>query len=186
MMAWRGKTVDGKFAAEIQASVLKELDRQCREAGSSETGGILVGRYSDDLSLAIVREATPPPTDSRKARFWFVRGVHGLRDLLRERWRADERTFYIGEWHLHPVNYVEPSGDDFLQMLQIKRAKEYDCKEPLLLILGAGECKGQRMLRLFVFPSNEAPLELHGTFEDQRKRHAERLRRCIRVIMQNL
>ena len=168
MMAWRGKTLDGKFAAEIQASVLNAVDRHCRDAGTSETGGILVGRYSEDLALAIVREATPPPTDSKMARYWFVRGVRGLRHLLRERWRAEERTFYIGEWHLHPVNYIEPSSDDFRQMFQIKRAKEYDCKEPLLLIVGAGRNNGQRILRLFVFPSEEAPLELHGSFENQR------------------
>lgn len=82
MKTWLGKTIDGRFALEIEASVVGTLDRYCLSAGSSETGGILVGRYSDDLSLAIVLEATPPPSDSKRGRAWFVRGGNGLRNLL--------------------------------------------------------------------------------------------------------
>lgn len=160
MMSWRGKTGEGTFAVEVRASVLSALDRYCRDAGSSETGGILVGLYSDDLSLAIVSEATPPPTDSRRGRSWFVRGVNGLREMLGQRWRAKERNFYIGEWHFHPATHVEPSGDDFAQMLEISHAREYDCKEPLLLILGAGKHEGHRDFRAFVCPAGASPREL--------------------------
>lgn len=160
MTAWSGRTVDGAFAVQFRATVLRELDRHCREAGSSETGGILIGRYSEDLSMAIVREATPPPPDSRRGHSWFVRGVNGLRDILGKRWRAKERTHYLGEWHFHPVAHVEPSGDDFAQMFEISHAKEYDCKEPLLLILGAGQRQGQRTFRAFVCPAGGTPSEL--------------------------
>lgn len=167
MKAWRGKTEDGTFAVEIQSSVLSALERYCRGAGLSETGGILVGRYSEDLSLAIVCEATPPPTDSRRGRAWFVRGVNGLRDMLGKRWRAKERTYYVGEWHFHPATHVEPSSDDFEQMLEISRARQYECREPLLLILGAGQNQGQRIFRAFVCPAEDAPMELHVMNEDQ-------------------
>jgi hypothetical protein len=161
MMTWKGKTVDGTFAVVFHSFALSALDRYCRDAGSSETGGILVGRYSDDLSLASVREATPPPTDSKRGRSWFVRGVNGLRELLGKRWQGNERTFYVGEWHFHPASHVEPSDDDFAQMLKIGQSKEYNCKEPLLLILGAGKRDGQRVFRAFVCPAEDAPMELH-------------------------
>lgn len=160
MRSWKGKTDDGTFAVELPLSVLGALDRYCRDAGSVETGGILIGRYSDDLALAIVREATPPPTDSKGGRSWFVRGVSGLREMLGKRWRAKERTFYIGEWHFHPANHVEPSGDDFAQMIEISRAREYDCKDPLLLILGASKAEGERIFRAFVCSAAVTPLEL--------------------------
>ncbi|ADO70219.1 Mov34/MPN/PAD-1 family protein [Stigmatella aurantiaca] len=160
MTDWSGKTADGTFAVQIQAPVLGALDRLCREAGAFETGGILIGRYSDDLAVAIVREATPPPLDSRRGRSWFVRGVGGLGDILGNSWRAKERTYYVGEWHFHPVAHIEPSGDDFDQMLKISHAKKYDCKEPLLLILGTGKQDGWRSLRAFVCPAGCAPLEL--------------------------
>lgn len=45
-------------------------------------------------------------------------------------------------------------------MLEISLAKAYDCKEPLLLILGAGRRQGQRTFRAFVCPAGGAPLEL--------------------------
>lgn len=160
MTTWRGKTEDGTFAVELQASVLSALDRYCRDAGSSETGGILVGRYSEDLSLAIIREATPPPADSRRGHAWFVRGAHGLREMLSKRWRARERTYYVGEWHFHPAPHVEPSSDDFEQMIEISRAREYECKEPLLLIFGARRCEGRRIFRAFVCQAGELPLEI--------------------------
>ena len=167
MRTWNGRTEDGAFAVALEGSALRALDRYCRDAGSVETGGILIGRYSDDLALAIVREATPPPTDSKRGRSWFVRGVTGLSEMLGKRWRARERTFYIGEWHFHPVNCVEPSRQDFAQMLEISRGREYSCKEPLLLILGAGKREDLRVFRAFVCPANDAPMEFHRANEDE-------------------
>jgi integrative and conjugative element protein (TIGR02256 family) len=166
MKTWKGRTADGTFGVELQDSVLGALDRYCHDAGSVETGGILIGRYSDDLALAIVREATPPPKDSTRGRSWFVRGVSGLREMLGKRWSAKERTFYIGEWHFHPANHVEPSSDDFAQMIEISEAREYDCKEPLLLILGATKHGGQRIFRAFVCLAEVEPMELRQAEDD--------------------
>lgn len=132
----------------------------CRDVGSVETGGILVGRYSLDLKLAIVREATPPPSDSRRGRTWFNRGVAGLREMLAQRWRAKDRTHYLGEWHFHPVPSVVPSADDFLQMVQIAHNSEYQCREPLLVIVGAKKIESDRAVRAFVCPTSKSPMEL--------------------------
>lgn len=159
-MTWRGKTADGTFMVEIQDTVVNALDRYCRKAGTSETGGILVGRYSEDLSVATVYEATPPPSDSRRGRSWFVRGVSGLREMLHKRWRLKERTHYLGEWHFHPIANIEPSSDDFEQMVEISSSTDYDCKEPLLLIFGTRQRQEQRPFRAFVCPDNGAPQEL--------------------------
>lgn len=160
MKSWMGRSGDGVFGVELHASMLSTLDRYCREAASLETGGILVGRYSNDRSLAVVGEATPPPSDSRRGRSWFVRGVNGLRDMLHKRWSAKDRTHYVGEWHYHPTDHVEPSDDDIAQMIEISLAKKYDCKEPLLLILGARNLRGQRLFRIFVCPGDGPPVEL--------------------------
>lgn len=168
MRTWRGRTEDGTYAIEIHPSVLLNIDQYCHNAGSVETGGILIGRYSEDLALAIVLEATLPPTDSKRGRSWFVRGVNGLREMLWTRWWSDERTFYIGEWHFHPVPSVEPSGADFSQMTQISRAHEYDCKEPLLIIFGATKKKGERTFRAFVSPSTKKTMEFRRMEDDPR------------------
>jgi integrative and conjugative element protein (TIGR02256 family) len=159
MMGWIGRTIDGEFKIQIETSVLQSLEHFCMQSDRRETGGILVGRYSDDLAVAIVREATPPPSDSRFGRSWFVRGIRGLREILAKKWSASERTYYIGEWHFHPASRVEPSADDFQQMVEIGHAMKYDCREPLLIILGSSRRKGNRDLRAFVCPAGSAPRE---------------------------
>jgi integrative and conjugative element protein (TIGR02256 family) len=161
MKPWRGSTEDGRFAVELPASVRSALDGFCAESGAVETGGILVGRYSDDLIRALVCEATPPPSDSKRGRSWFIRGVSGLREMLGRRWQARERSFYVGEWHFHPATSVSPSSDDFSQMLKISQTRDYDCKAPLMLIFGAVKHEGARIFRAFVCPVDGAPLELH-------------------------
>lgn len=150
MKTWQGQTADCEFAVELQGSVLKALDQYCSDAGSLETGGILIGYYTNGSLLAIIREATPPPPDSKRGRSQFERGVTGLRKLLGKRWLAKERTFYLGEWHFHPASCVEPSSQDFAQMIEISQARRYDCKEPLLLILGNKSLTGKRPLRIFI------------------------------------
>jgi integrative and conjugative element protein (TIGR02256 family) len=159
MTAWRGWTADRRYGVLIEASALVALDRMCGEAGRVETGGVLVGVYSADLSLAIVREVTPPPSDSRRGRSRFERGVAGLREMLRRRWRSKRRTYYLGEWHFHPAPRVEPSREDFAQMAEIAKADEYNCSEPLLVILGAVHNNGLRMMRAFVCPKGNSPAE---------------------------
>jgi len=165
MTTWSGRTSDGTYGLLLEDPALRDLDRMCRDTAAVETGGVLIGRYSVDLAVAIVREATPPPSDSRRGHTWFERGVAGLREMLGRRWRARERTYYVGEWHFHPASRVVPSSDDFSQMVQIAHAEEYDCKEPLLVILGAGESRGMRSLRAFVCPVGGSPLELLPTKE---------------------
>jgi hypothetical protein len=155
----------------IEAPALRDLDRMCTAAGDIETGGVLIGRYSADLAVAIVREATQPPSDSRQGPSWFIRGVAGLRDMLVRRWRSKERTYYVGEWHFHPASHVEPSTDDFTQMVQIARTDDYNCREPLLVILGAARSKDRdREVRAFVCPAARSPIELHREEPPLRRR----------------
>ena len=135
------------------------IDRYCTDAGSSETGGILVGHYSEDLSLAIVLEATPPPTDSRRGHTWFVRGVGGLRDMLSKRWRAKERTYYVGEWHFHPAFEPKPSEVDFSSARAIANDQALHCPEPILLIIGGTKKTGYEM-RAFVVTKVHGHIEL--------------------------
>jgi integrative and conjugative element protein (TIGR02256 family) len=158
--SWNGWTPDGAYGLRIEAGAFGELDRICREAGLVETGGILVGCYSHDLTMAIVHEVTPPPSDSRRGHTWFNRGVAGLRDMLAQRWRARDRTHYLGEWHFHPASIIVPSTEDFSQMITISKADEYKCREPLLVILGSSEREGARALRVFICPAGGSPTEV--------------------------
>lgn len=79
--------------------------------------------------------------------------------MLRERWAAEPRTHYLGEWHFHTANVPWPSGQDMKQMRAVAQDPKYDCAQPLLVIVcPAGE--GQWVIKSYVFPSGTSPEEL--------------------------
>lgn len=100
-----------------------------------ETGGIIIGHYDVTFQNAIITECTRPPEDSKAARLRFYRGIKGLKSLLQKYWK-ERNEYYLGEWHLHPGSSPNPSHTDIEQMKKIAKDKNFNCKEPILLILG--------------------------------------------------
>jgi hypothetical protein len=147
------------FALRITAESWRQIDRECSRSGAFETGGILVGHYTNDNSTAFVTEALLPPKDSSRSTNWFHRGVAGLKGVLAMRWKSEFRTFYIGEWHYHPSRVVKPSVDDMAQMHAINADPLFQCREPVMIIVGQGVNSGERPVRAFVFPSGGSVIE---------------------------
>ncbi len=115
----------------------------------SETGGVLIGRYSKNGAIAHVEIASAPPGDSSAGLDWFERGKNGLGDLLREQWNHPQRRYYVGEWHFHPIGRAEPSPQDRQQMAEIARDPNYHCERPLLIIASPATLR-RRTARVFV------------------------------------
>lgn len=132
---------DGRFGLVLSESVVQEVFSLCARAGSKETGGILVGRYSESNNAAIVTKASPPPPDSRSGWNWFTRGVRGLQRWLDSLWREPDRSYYLGEWHFHPGAAPVASDTDARQMEAIAADPKYNCPEPVLLIIGGTPTK---------------------------------------------
>lgn len=156
----RWETASGEYALIVQYEAWSSIEKECKNAHDRETGGILIGFYTEDMSTAVVTEASGPPSDSRRSHSWFWRGVAGLKNLLIRRWSLKQRTYYIGEWHYHPIFRIELSGDDLAQMRSISRDSNYHCREPIMIIVGK-ECSGGRPIRAFLFPQGEAHLEFN-------------------------
>lgn len=114
---------------------IQRLGKVSRAGAGRETGGILIGWYSPDGTTATVTEVTGPPAGSRQGHSFFERSNFGLRTLLRERWLASPRSYYIGEWHLHAANVPEPSEQDIRQMRAVASDQRYECTAPLLVIV---------------------------------------------------
>lgn len=151
----------GEYIFEILQAPRTFIELECSEANTRETGGILIGYYSEDRTTAIVTEATSAPRDSLRGNTWFQRGVAGLKTLLAYRWKnTNRRTYYIGEWHFHPTTEIVPSDDDFKQMHDISTSTNYHCSEPIMLIVGKN-VDDKRPVRVFVFPSGKKQYEYH-------------------------
>lgn len=148
----------GHCRIELPAHLQEKLRSECERAGGDETGGIVIGYYSADRATAHVVDVTPAPSDSRRSRRSFLRGVRGLRSLLRRRWDRDGH-YYIGEWHYHPDATPTPSHRDLEQMKEIAEDPAYSCSSPLLLILG-GDPRGEWSIRAYVFVGEQGLVEL--------------------------
>lgn len=145
------------YTVVLSTSTIEKMVSECIKAGVNETGGILIGSYSDDSLTAMIVEATTRPADSLAGRTTFQRGVKGLRSLLHTRWKKG--LYYVGEWHFHPGGSSEPSGDDFRSMTSIAANPDYQCLEPVMIILG-GDPAGSYSLSASVFPRGYAPIRL--------------------------
>ncbi len=93
----------GGWRAFVLTSVIDELNRFAQEAGTTETGGILVGRVNRQSRMFYVCEAWSSPPDSEKSSVGFTRGRRKLASKLAmlEANSGDNLT-YVGEWHAHP------------------------------------------------------------------------------------
>ena len=132
---------DGRFALRLSQRALDAILDACRKGGRVETGGILVGRYSADLAVAVVTHASPPPPDTTAGPTWLRRGIVGLESWLARLWTRHARH-YLGEWHFHPFSTPQPSGRDIAQMRVIAKSTRYQCRTPVLLIVG-GDPQGE-------------------------------------------
>jgi len=129
------RTAERLFEVRLGQNALDQMLDLCRRSGRLETGGVLVGRYSSDHRVAHVEMATGPGSDSRAGGTWLVRGVRGLQNVLDTMWSL-KRGYYVGEWHFHPGAAPSPSGRDVAQMRHIAQSDQYQCPEPLLIIIG--------------------------------------------------
>lgn len=127
-------SADAAIAVTIQDAAWDLIVERCAAAGRTETGGVLIGRYTEWLDRVVVLEATGPPSDSR---FWpsaFWRGLRGLRRLLAKRWKSG--LHYVGEWHFHPFVSAQPSRMDVAQMRAFAEDNHYQCPRPILVVIG--------------------------------------------------
>lgn len=157
---WRSR--DGKFGVAVEQRHVEQLVDWCIEAGALETGGVLIGHYSDLLDLAIVTRVSGPPPDSHQGRTFFERGTRGLQRLINRAWKR-RAEYYLGEWHSHPGSDGIPSRIDREQMAATANSPSFRCPEPILLIVG-GQPTASRSIKAFVYPNGQE-VELEATAE---------------------
>lgn len=109
-------------------------DAICREVASkpdSETGGVIVGRFSEATETFHVVDLIEAPPDSRFSREEFVLGVEGLRERITELVRRTNGAIYpLGTWHNHLVT-SGPSPKDLKTALHLAPAQT----TPLLMLI---------------------------------------------------
>lgn len=152
------RSADGRFGLALASDQVREILRHCVQAGTRETGGVLIGHYTDALDCAVVTRVCGPEDDSRAGATWFERGTKRLRALFTEYWRRG-RGYYLGEWHFHPGAPPIPSPPDVRSMRRIAKDRGSQCRQPVLLIVG-GDPAARWSASAHVFPDGTAAVEL--------------------------
>lgn len=110
---WHPVAVDGQAGWQVRISP-RAHQKIAEEVGrwpGVETGGILVGRYSDAAQTFYVVDVLSAPDDSRRSAAEFVLGTAGARDRLRRYSESSGSSLYcLGTWHSHLI----PSGPSAL------------------------------------------------------------------------
>ncbi len=127
-------TSDSGATVTLTARAFAKMAEFAAKRSQRETGGILIGHYSEDLTIARIEAASDEPPDSRAGRTWFVRGQVGLAEILQRAWR--EGRYYLGEWHSHPGASPAPSGPDLSAIAKMARHPTFICHRPILVIIG--------------------------------------------------
>lgn len=144
-MIFRDKS--DKYHINLNDDVYEFMLHECYCFNPYETGGILIGNYSDDNKTANILKSTSQPCKSKQTQTTFVRSVDGLMSLLDELWNKGE--YYLGEWHYHPNSSTEPSSIDKKQMIDLSMNDMLNCPEPILIIIGGGNKKWDISVRVY-------------------------------------
>ena len=151
-------STDRRFGVRMPRDVVDQIRQFCLDSDDRETGGILIGRYSEDLRCAEVTEASGPPADSRRSARWLVRGVMGLKERLRNYWNW-RREYYLGDWHFHPRGDLSESSTDVATMLRVSRSNRTDCSEPISVVVGLSR-DGSLLISVSVHVQSDGRVEL--------------------------
>lgn len=99
---------------KISVAVLQAIEpfKQMRKE-IPEAGGILMGRFIKETKDIVVDGITTPMKGDVQSRYTFKRLSSLHQEILDAEWKKSKGTCnYLGEWHTHPEQDVEPSGVD--------------------------------------------------------------------------
>lgn len=116
----------------ISDTLLKKIYDIGHQHYPNEFGGILLGKYSDDLKKLLILESISPKKYFNST-IEFVRespSTSELYDIYQ-----DTGTYYVGEWHTHPDANSIFSKTDLHTMRNIAKSDNVMIKNPILLIL---------------------------------------------------
>jgi len=154
----RFRTSDAQFGLFVEQMIMDIILRHCIDAGNVETGGILIGHYTERYDWAVVTDISGPPDDSRRGLTYFFRGIKGLKKLLNQVWNS-KRDYFLGEWHFHPFARPEASQEDERQLREHSKNGLLMCPEPVLLIVG-GNPQGIWKASAYVYPKGRMLLPM--------------------------
>lgn len=117
--------------ARLSARVVDLIDRDIARRPGVETGGVVMGRYSEIGDVFHVVDILPAPSDSKFSASEFELGVTGLSEALTASSNFYRGAIYpIGTWHNHLTD-SGPSRTDVMTAVSLALAQLF----PVLMLI---------------------------------------------------
>lgn len=82
-----------------------KIEAQVAQNAGVETGGVLIGRWSEAVSAFYVADVLSAPSDSYLSKDLFILGIDGLKEKIADIiGRTDGALYALGTWHNHLVD----------------------------------------------------------------------------------
>lgn len=123
---------------ELSQRAIAEMGMWIQDDGSKhEAGGVLLGRLIVDCDDVVVDLASAPSNGDKRTRFSFFRARRPAQRLVDQKWSESSGTcVYLGEWHTHPQDDPQPSGQDLRNWSEILRQARYEGASLFFVIVG--------------------------------------------------
>jgi integrative and conjugative element protein (TIGR02256 family) len=126
--------------------ILQEFKQRGKD--DPEAGGIVLASVSPDGYIYIDKLSVPTRFD-KGSRYSFVRDKETAQIIVNYEFHNSQgKTIYIGEWHTHPENKPNPSGQD--RMMIKEQFQKSKLSEQFILLIIAG----LEMLYIGIFKEN--------------------------------
>src|SRR5688500_572542 len=97
----------------VPRSILDSMTEEANRWLPLETGGMLLGYWSDDRSEAVITEVTGPGPKGAHSKTEFIPDDQYQDRMIDEIYaRSGRRYRYLGDWHTHPLGEESLSYKD--------------------------------------------------------------------------
>lgn len=125
--------------AWISSAVLEFLRREADSAAPLETGGVLLGYWSEAPTSPVVTHVLGPGPQAIHEHDRFVPDYEFHdREVARLYRKSNGGLAYIGDWHSHPGNPGYLSKSDYATLCRIAASPTARAPRPLMVILAFG------------------------------------------------
>lgn len=105
-----------------------------------ETGGVLLGYWSNDRSEVVITDATGPGPKAAHSKTEFIPDDEYQDRVIDEIYaRSERRHTYLGDWHTHPFGEESLSYKDRRTLQRIARLDGTGGPAPLMAVLACNE-----------------------------------------------
>jgi integrative and conjugative element protein (TIGR02256 family) len=118
----------------IDERLLKPIEAEAARHAPDETGGMLVGYWSESGDAVITGTIEGGPQAVRRPNCFVPDGIWQQERLDEIYIRSGRVHTYLGDWHSHPIGALRPSRRDRDTAKRIAKEKEARAPHPLTVI----------------------------------------------------